>query len=137
MKFEYRRDINYYETDRMGVVHHSNYIRFLEEARCYWLRSIGMPFEVLEENGITIPVLGVNCTYKYHVTFGDTIIIIPQITKFNGIRMTVEYEVINEKTKNIVMQAYTNHCFTNRELRPISLKKYNKYFYDKFEALIE
>lgn len=137
MKFEYRRDINYYETDKMGVVHHSNYIRFLEEARCYWLRSIDMPFEVLEENGITIPVLGVNCNYKYHVTFGDTIIIRPKVTKFNGIRMTVEYEVIDEKTKNIVMEAYTNHCFTNRELKPINLKKYNKDFYDKFEALIE
>lgn len=137
MKFEYKRNINYYETDKMGVVHHSNYIRFLEEARCYWMRSVGMPFEILEENEITIPVLGVNCSYKYHVTFGDTIIIIPKITKFNGVRMTVEYDVIEEKTKNIVMQAYTNHCFTSRELKPINLKKYNKDFYDKFEALIE
>ena len=69
MSFKYERKINYYETDRMGVVHHSNYIRFLEEARCYWLQSIEMPFDLLEDNGITIPVLGVNCTYKYHVTF--------------------------------------------------------------------
>ena len=60
----FERKINYYETDRMGVVHHSNYIRFLEEARCDWLEKAGMPFSVLEENGITIPVLGVNCTYK-------------------------------------------------------------------------
>ena len=60
----FQRKINYYETDRMGVVHHSNYIRYLEEARCYFLENIGIPFEVLEENGITIPVLGVNCTYK-------------------------------------------------------------------------
>ena len=37
MSFTYKRIINYYETDRMGVVHHSNYIRFLEEARCRWL----------------------------------------------------------------------------------------------------
>ena len=69
----YERTINYYETDKMGVVHHSNYIRFLEEARCYWLQSIEMPFDLLEDNGITIPVLGVNCTYKYHVKFGDKI----------------------------------------------------------------
>ena len=61
MGITFERKINYYETDRMGVVHHSNYIRFLEEARCYWLESIDMPFSILEENGITIPVLGVNC----------------------------------------------------------------------------
>ncbi len=69
MDFTFERTINYYETDRMGVVHHSNYIRFLEEARCEWMRTLEMPFEVLEENGLTIPVLGVNCEYKHHVTF--------------------------------------------------------------------
>ncbi len=42
----FQRKINYYETDRMGVVHHSNYIRYLEEARCYFLENIGIPFEV-------------------------------------------------------------------------------------------
>ena len=84
----FKRKINYYETDRMGVVHHSNYIRYLEEARCYFLESIGIPFEVLEENGITIPVLGVNCTYKYHVTFGDTLQIRVFIKEYTGVRMT-------------------------------------------------
>ena len=43
----YERKINYYETDKMGVVHHSNYIRFLEEARCYWMEKIGIPFSSL------------------------------------------------------------------------------------------
>ena len=33
MSFEFKRKMNYYETDRMGVIHHSNYIRFLEEAK--------------------------------------------------------------------------------------------------------
>ena len=49
----YERKINYYETDRMGVVHHSNYIRFMEEGRCFWLEQIEMPFESMEEKGIT------------------------------------------------------------------------------------
>ena len=46
----FERKINYYETDRMGVVHHSNYIRFMEEGRCFWLEQIGLPFEIMEEN---------------------------------------------------------------------------------------
>ena len=45
----------------MGVVHHSNYIRFLEEARCKWLKELWIPMEYLEENGYTIPTLEVNC----------------------------------------------------------------------------
>lgn len=84
----FERKINYYETDRMGVVHHSNYIRYLEEARCFWMEKINLPFSLLEENGITIPVLGVNCTYKYHVTFDDIILINVFMKEYSGVRMT-------------------------------------------------
>ncbi len=48
MEFTFERRINYYETDRMGVVHHSNYIRFLEEARCQMLDANGMPYSAFE-----------------------------------------------------------------------------------------
>ena len=50
MSFSYTRKINYYETDKMGVVHHSNYIRFLEEARCRWLEELNISMEKLEIN---------------------------------------------------------------------------------------
>ena len=63
MDFEYSRIINYYETDKMGVVHHSNYIRFLEESRCRWMEYLNFSMERLEELGFTIPVLEVNCKY--------------------------------------------------------------------------
>lgn len=137
MEYTFERKINYYETDRMGVVHHSNYIRFLEEARCAWLDFIGLPFATLEENGVTIPVLGVNCDYKYHVTFNDTILIQLSVKEFTGVRMTVGYKVTDKKTGHIVLLGETKHCFTNRELKPINLKKYNKNFYDKFANLLE
>ena len=136
-EFEYRRRINYYETDKMGVVHHSNYIRFLEEARSHWMEAVGIPFSLLEKEGATIPVLEVNCKYKHHVTEGDVITIKPKITEFNGVRMTVKYDVIEEKTGLNVIEAYTKHCFTNKELRPINLKKYNLKFYNAFENLLE
>ena len=55
MENVFERKINYYETDRMGIVHHSNYIRFMEEARCYLLEKVGMPYSAFEENGIMIP----------------------------------------------------------------------------------
>lgn len=133
----FERKINYYETDRMGVVHHSNYIRYLEEARCYWLENMGMPFEKLEENNITIPVLEVNCQYKYHVTFGDILQIRIKVKEYTGIRMTVEYDVIDKKTKKVVLIAQTKHCFTNKDLKPINLKKYAPNFSDKLISLME
>lgn len=132
----FERKINYYETDRMGVVHHSNYIRFLEEARCYWLEKAEMPFALLEENGITIPVLEVNCSYKYHVTFGDTILINVFAKEYTGVRMTVGYEVRDKKTDKIVLLGETKHCFTDRNLKPVNLKKYAPDFSKKIENLL-
>ena len=137
MEFIFERKINYYETDKMGVVHHSNYIRYMEEARASWLESIEMPFSLLEENDITIPVLGVICDYKYHVTFGDTIIIKPFVKEYTGVRMTVGYDITDKKTGKTVLVGETKHCFTNKNLRPINLKKNAKKFSDKFQNLLE
>ena len=133
----FERKINYYETDKMGVVHHSNYIRFLEEARCYWMEKIEMPFSLLEENGITIPVLGVNCTYKYHVTFDDTILINVFTKEYSGVRLTVGYDIKDKKNGKTIFLGETKHCFTDKNLKPINLKKYAPQFNDKFESLLE
>lgn len=131
----FERSINYYETDRMGVVHHSNYIRYLEEARCDFLKQIGYPYDKLEEKGIMIPVLGVNCTYKHSVTFEDVICINVFIKEFSGVKFTVGYNVTDKKNGNIVIQAETKHCFTNTELKPIALKKYYPEFAEKLNEL--
>ncbi|MGN1328009.1 MAG: acyl-CoA thioesterase, partial [Clostridia bacterium] len=133
----FERKINYYETDRMGVVHHSNYIRYLEEARCSWMEEMQLPMSLLEERGLTIPVLEVNCTYKHHVTFEDTILINLSIKEYNGVRMTILYDVKDKKTGNTVLVGETKHCFTNKELRPINLKKYDSEFSNKFESVMK
>ena len=137
MDFTYERKINYYETDKMGIVHHSNYIRFLEEARCRWLESVDMPFYVMEEKGVTIPVLGVNCTYKNHVTFGDTILIKPYVKEYSGVRMTIGYEVTEKETGKTVIVVETKHCFTDKNLKPINLKKHAPQFSEKYEMLLK
>ncbi len=135
MSFIFKRKINYYETDRMGVVHHSNYIRFLEEARCEMLLVNDMPYSAYENHGIMIPVLGVNLDFKRHVTFDDVIVIKPFVKDFNGVRLTMGYEVTNEKTNDIVLTGETKHCFTDINLKPINLKKVCFDFYEKFENL--
>ena len=135
MNFIYERKINYYETDRMGIVHHSNYIRFLEEARCAFLDNVDMPYSLLENNGIMIPVLGVQCDFKHHVTFNDIILIKPFVKDFNGVRLTIGYDVKDKKTGNDVITAETKHCFTDTNLKPIRLQRVNPEFYDKFADL--
>ncbi|MBR6252981.1 MAG: YbgC/FadM family acyl-CoA thioesterase [Clostridia bacterium] len=134
MSFTYSRKINYYETDMMGVVHHSNYIRFLEEARCAWIESMGLPMREIEKRGFTIPVLEVNCKYKMHVTEGDILAIGINLTDYNGVRMTISYDVRDVKTGNVIIEAQTKHCFTNMDLKPINMKKFDEEINTKFEA---
>ena len=53
----YKRQVNYYETDKMGIVHHSNYIRFFEEARIDFLDKIGLNYKKIEDMGLIMPVI--------------------------------------------------------------------------------
>ena len=61
----YQHKVQYYETDKMGIVHHSNYIRWMEEARIDFLDSIDFGFAMLESQGVISPVIGVECDYKF------------------------------------------------------------------------
>lgn len=108
----------------------------MEEARCYWLDKLGMPFSAFEENHITIPVLGVSCDYKHHVTFDDIILINTYIKSYSGVRLTVGYNIKDKKTGQTVLVGESKHCFTDENLKPINLKKHKKEFSEKFENLL-
>lgn len=137
MEFTFERKVNYYETDKMGITHHSNYIRFLEEARCRFLTDISLPYELLEEKGVMIPVLGVNCNYKHSSTFGDTLVIKLKIKEFTGVKMIVEYEIWNKETNMQVLTAETKHCFTDASIKPVNLKKFMPEAYEKLKQLVD
>ena len=71
--YHYTHKAQYYETDQMGIIHHSNYIRWFEEARVGFLDSIGCPYSYMEEQGIVSPVLEVSCQYHSMVHFSDLV----------------------------------------------------------------
>lgn len=133
---KYIHKVQYYETDRMGLVHHSNYIRWMEEARIDFLDSINMGFDKLEKMGITSPILEVNCKYKNGSTFGDSIEIETTIEKYNGIKITIGYIMRNAETNDLVATGQTTLCFINMKTkRPIILKKENSSLDEKLNSL--
>ena len=79
----YKRKAFYYETDRMDIIHHSNYVRWLEEARVDLMEQLGCPFHEIEARGIVSPVLSVETHYKYPVRFGDEFEVRCKLSKFN------------------------------------------------------
>lgn len=112
--------VNYYETDRMGVTHHSNYIRFMEEARTNFLDKIGYPYAKMEKQGIVSPVVSLSVEYKKTTTFADKIEIEVKMTNVTPVRCAFEYNMTVDGT--VVCKAKSEHCFLDSTGRPISLK---------------
>lgn len=122
-KTMYQHKVQYYETDQMGVVHHSNYIRWFEEARTDFLEKSGFSYAWMEEQGIIIPVLFVSAEYKAMVHYGEDVWIVPVVTEFNGVKLKLCYEVRNVKTGVLTTTGASSHCFLGRDQRPLRLKK--------------
>ena len=120
---DYIHKVHYYETDKMGVTHHSNYIRWMEEARVDFLDQIGYGYAKMEEAGIISPVIGVECEYKRTTTFDDEICIRPEIESYNGIKLTIRYTMTNTVTGETVATGKSMHCFLSKEGKPLSLRK--------------
>ena len=133
----YIRKVNYYETDQMGVVHHSNYIRWFEEARCHLMEQLGAGYADMERAGVISPVLEAHAQYKSMTRFGETVIIYSKMTFYNGIKMTISYEVKDKTTGEIRCIGETKHCFIDREGKLLSLKKSNKEFDQQFREILE
>lgn len=129
----YIRTANYYETDQMGIVHHSNYIRWLEEARMDWMTQMGLDYVKMEKMGIIIPVLAVQCTYRVVTKFNETVMIIPKLDKISGVKFKISYRILNPDTGELHNTAETEHCFLDRDFKPLFLKREYPDIYDIFK----
>ena len=130
---ELKRLVKYYETDKMGVVHNSNYIRWFEEARVEFMRGIGISYKVMEDEGIQVPVVSVSCKYRSPATFDDVVIVKVFVKKFNGIVIELAYEVIDEETGIVRVTGESSHCFVDAStFKPINLRRERTDLYEKF-----
>ena len=120
---KYIHKVQYYETDKMGITHHSNYIRWMEEARIDFLAHLGYGYAQLERDGIVSPVIGISCQYKHPTTFDEEVEIAVSVEEFKGVRLVIGYTMTNAATGKIVLTGKSTHCFTDVNGKPIILKK--------------
>lgn len=132
----YYRKINYYETDKMQVVHHSNYIRYLEECRMDFMEKVGLDYNLMEKNGIMIPVLSVSCNYKNPARFGEEICIIPKLESFHGVKFAMSYKIYSGDFQVLHNEAASEHCFVDMDFKPVRLKKEFPDIYEIMMSLV-
>ena len=130
----YEHKVQYYETDKMGIVHHSNYIRWMEEARIDFLDQIGWNYKVMEDEGIISPVTGVESKYKQNTSFGDVISIEVGVEEFKGIRLKLRY--VMKKGDVVVNEATSEHCFLDKDGKVLNIKKAKPEFYETMAELV-
>ena len=118
----YRHEVKYYECDRMGITHHSNYIRFMEEARV----------DCMEAEGVVSPVVAVDCRYRHTSTFKDILEIEVRVAETTPLKISFSYTMTcGGKT---ICTATSTHCFLENG-RPVSLEKRFPELYQRIQAL--
>lgn len=119
--FYFYRKVHYHETDKMGITHHANYIKFMEEARVSYLNSLGYGYKKLEDLGMISPVISVACEYLRPTTFEDELEVIVTLKDYNGIRIEIDY--VMRKNGKSVATGTSKHCFISPNGVPVVIKK--------------
>ena len=119
----YEHRTQYYETDQMGIIHQTHYMKWMEEARMDLMNQIGLGYKQMETLEIISPVLNVSIDYRSMIHFDETVIIEPRIIQYDGIRMDLEYIMTDKDTGEVRAVGRSSHCFLNRTGTHISLKR--------------
>ncbi len=132
----YVHRVQYYETDKMGIVHHSIYIRWFEEARIDMLDQLGIGFDKIEARGIMSPILSVDCRYLQPVRFGEDVVISSELTEFNGIRCTIQYEIRGKDDGELRTKGNTCLAFLKSDGTILRMKKEHPDIYETLKNQI-
>ncbi len=116
--------VRYAETDQMGVVHHGNYAEYFEIARLDWLRTFGISYKSMEQEGIMLPVYELHCKFIKSAFFDDELRIETTLIKIPTIKIEFKYKVYNQDNQ-LLTKASTVLVFMNTETRrPIRCPDY-------------
>ena len=129
----YKHKVQYYETDKQGVTHHSNYIRIMEEARVDIMEQMGFGYERMEEAGVFSPVMGVTCDYKRPTTFADIVEVEITVAELSRLKTRFAYQM--KCQDRIVCTGTSLHCFLDRNGRPVAIEERFPDFYQELMKL--
>jgi acyl-CoA thioester hydrolase len=101
-----------------------------------FLDQLGISYDMLEKSGLMIPVLSVSCNYKMAVRYGDTICIVPKVTRFHGVKFEMSYKIYSEDFTVLHNEATSSHCFVGMDFKPVRIKKEFPDLCEKFENVV-
>ena len=127
----------YAETDKMGIIHHSIYAIWYEQARTEYFNEIGLRYDEIEASGIMTPLVELNCKYKRPAYYNQEIEIRTKIIQLSPVKITLEYDIYNKENELINIGTTTLAWADVKTFKVINLKKVNLDMYKKLEELVE
>ena len=119
ISFETKIRVEYHHTDQMGIVHHSNYIKFFEVARTEWLRAMGVTYAEMERRGVMMPIVDVVVKYRNPALYDELISVTAFVDELPMARMKFRYEVRGDDGREIASGSTTLGFIDSQTRRPV------------------
>ena len=116
--------IRYYETDQMGFVHHSNYLRYFELARIDWISSLGLSYQKMEERGYLMPVIKANIDFIRPLIFGNSFRVKIESKEIPKVKFELTYEIILDEDIIIAKGSTTLAFLSSNNLKAVRCPKF-------------
>lgn len=126
-------EVRYAETDQMGVVHHSNYLVWMEMARNTLIKELGLNYVDMEKAGYVSPIIDVNVSYKSPCRYGETVEVKTWIEEYNGLITTFGYEIVNGKGEISLTGTSRHVCVKKDNFRPVPLRRAFPDWHSRYE----
>lgn len=131
-----KHKVCYHETDSMRCVHHSNYIRWFEEARTDFMEQVGLSYAGIEADGYVAPIISLECDYKEMTRYGESAYICACLEKYNGVSFTFYYEVYGAEDRRLKVTGRTKLCLLDKDNRVVNMKKLDNKYHERFSAAL-
>jgi len=110
IEHEYKFRVTYPDTDKMGTMHHANYVKYYEAARWELFRSVGIPYSKVEELGVMCPVIRMNFRFIKPTHYDEQLTVKTILKDIKGVRMSFNYKLYNEQNE-LINEAETDLAF--------------------------
>lgn len=122
--------VRYAETDAMGIVYHANYYVWFEVGRGDFMRDYRMSYKQMEEMGVIMPVVETHCRYRVPACYDDLLTIKTTVKELSPAKVRFGYQVYRDQDGTLLAEGETLHAFTDKNKRPMNLKKNYSELYD-------
>ena len=127
--------VDFFDTDAMEVVHHSNYIRWFEIGRVEFLRAAGITLGELMADGFVFPITDVSAKFLSPGRFDDVLVIETTPTALTKAKMAFDYRILRKGEETVLVTGHTQNVFTSRETGKIA--RLPEKYYEKLAAALE